>query len=274
MQITGPTERLNDLIQGKAYEGLELNREILDELGFFVVRNILGSDETNHYYELFKELIANGTIKRSEFHSTEYKIDHVSGFDDLPKKPSFKKLWPNFFSGKVGSNFKRILSKDQDSPAAVILHQDTSYQFGDTEQYSLFTSLTPSSLRNGGLQLYPGTHKLGYLGDAGSLNPSVLPKEIQSCAPNMARGDVLIMHSATWHFSEVFQEGEERVYLEWHILSAESPFSNETLWGDPVQQWQVNFNIVNREESDFFVRSRSMRLKNAIAELEELKKKV
>lgn len=250
--------------------GTKVDPEVLGELGFFLLKGGLGKANADRYQNTFRDLLANGTLKRSAFHSTEIKISHVADFDDIGSLPEMQSVWPHFFDGKVGTSFKRLLSKTEDSPAPVILHQDICYQYGDTEQYSFFMALTDCGHTNGGLKFYPGTHKLGYLGDAGELDPKVLPKGLPVCDPEMEPGDVVIMHSALWHFSDAFISGNERIYIELHVLSAESPFSRETLHGPEGTGWKVEYDPVMREEASFFKRSRSQNLREARAEIERL----
>lgn len=271
MKITAPVERIQRLVDEKRYMSTELDREVLDELGFFILKGGLGRANAERYLNTFRELTKEGVLKRSEFHSTEVKISHVDDFDDLGSLPEMESVWPHFFGGKVGASFKRILSKTEASPAPVILHQDICYQYGDTEQYSIFMALTACGLTNGGLKFYPGTHKMGYLGDAGELNPDVLPEGLPVCDSVLEPGDLVIMHSATWHFSDAFISGNERVYIELHVLSGESPFSREILFGEPADGWTVDYDPVMREDANFFVRSRSQSLREARAEAERLK---
>lgn len=271
IQIYAPTERIRELLDGKTYIAETLNKEILDELGFFVLRSAISTERAEHYLQSYKKMLQDGILKRSEFHSTEVKISHVEDFNDLVDQPGLKTVWPNFYGGQVASSFQRIISKYKDSPAPVILHQDTSYQFGDFEQYSLFTALTECDKNNGGLKLYPGTSKLGYLADAGALNAEVLPSDLPICCPKLNPGDILIMHSATWHFSDSYLKGEERIYLEIHIVSSHSPFAQKNIAGaSPTGGWKVEFDLVEREESNFFVQSRSQRLKEALEKLSKL----
>lgn len=271
MKINAPISGIQKLIRGKKFVGKSLEREVLDELGFFIVKDGLGKANATRYFKTYQKLTEQGVLKRSKLHSTEVKISHVNDFDDIGTLPKLKSLWTHFFDGKVGLSFKRILCKSESSPAPVFLHQDTCYQYGDTEQYSIFLALTECSGWNGGLKFYPGTHKLGYLGDAGVLNPNVLPEGLPVCSPELESGDLVIMHSATWHFSDAFQNGVERTYLELHILSAESPFSQEVLTGNPISNWSVNYDPVMRKDANFFIRSRSQLIKDQKKEIEQLK---
>jgi ectoine hydroxylase-related dioxygenase (phytanoyl-CoA dioxygenase family) len=169
----------------------------------------------------------------------------------------------------VGLGFVRLLSKSAESPSAVILHQDISYQYGDNEQYSIFLALSHCHNLNGGLSLYPGTHKMGYLGDAGELDSKVLPSDLFAVCPELNMGDALLMNSNTWHFSEAYTKGQERLMLEAHIIDGQSPYANYPLSGSCDSEWKVEMNPVNREEVSFFKNSRSQRIKQLQSELEK-----
>lgn len=274
MKITAPVAEIQRLVDEGAYSQTTFQKDVLDTLGFFVLRAGIGKENAERYLHTYRELSAQGVLKRSEFHSTEVKISHVDHFDDLPKLAELQNVWPHLYGGIVGTSFKRILAKAADSPNPVILHQDICYQYGETEQYSFFMALTECGLTNGGLKFYPGTHKLGYLGDAGTLNPEILPDGLPVCSPVLYPGDVVMMHSSTWHFSDAFVSGNERIYIELHVLDGNSPFSRETIAGTPTNGWKVDYDPVMREDANFFVRSRSQSLNEArakLAELEELR---
>jgi hypothetical protein len=270
MKITAPISAIQQLIDRGSYSDTRFQKDTLDALGFFVLRSGISPEKANQYLDTYRELTAQGVLKRSELHSTEIKISHVNDFHDLHTSAGLQHVWPQLFSGTVGASFKRILVKAADSPKPVILHQDIGYQYGETEQYSFFVALTECGMTNGGLKLYPGTHKLGYLGDAGTLNEEILPNDLPVCSPVLFPGDVLIMHSATWHFSDAYVSGNDRVYIELHVLDGNSPFSRETIAGTSTMGWKVDYDPVMREEAAFFKVSRSQSLAAARAALSKL----
>lgn len=270
MKITAPISEIQRLIDKESYSQTTLDKNVLDVLGFFVLRSGISNEQADQYLNTYRELVSQGVLKRSELHSTEVKIGHVDHFDDLYKSEQLKHVWAQLFGGTVGASFKRILVKAADSPKPVILHQDIGYQYGETEQYSFFVALTECGRTNGGLRLYPGTHKLGYLGDAGTLNEEILPRDLPVCSPTLFPGDILIMHAATWHFSDAYVSGNDRVYFELHVLDGNSPFARDTIAGTPTTGWKVAYDPVMREEAAFFKVSRSQSLAAARAALSKL----
>ena len=263
IRISAPTESLRAILESEAYAGDVLDPEILTQIGFFVVRGALAPARAEEFLDIFRTGFNDGTLTKNPLHPTELKLNGVAAFDALHEEPGFQAMWPHLYGGNVGSSFMRMLIKNENYPNPVPLHQDIGYQCGGIEQYSLFTSLSDAHPENGGLQLYPGTHQLGYLGDVGKLNPAVLPEGFPVAAPRLQAGDVLVMHSATWHFSEPYIRGNDRVYLELHILPADSPFSQRTIHGVDTGAWNIHFSLVNRQMDDFFESSRTMRLKQA-----------
>ncbi len=269
MKISAPTAKIKRSIDLGLFEGDRLNKLVLDDLGFFVVKGLIKSERCKELASLYANLYTSRSLVRSPRHSTEVKVDSNQEFEDVFRDESFTTLWNKLFNGNVGLSFVRLLSKSADSPSAVILHQDISYQYGDNEQYSLFLALSECHNLNGGLSLYPGTHKLGYLGDAGELESSVLPNDLTAVCPELNVGDVLLMNSNTWHFSQAYSQGHERLMLEAHIIDGLSPYAKNALSGSCNSEWKVEMNPVNREEVSFFKNSRSQRIKQLQSELDK-----
>jgi len=269
MKILAPTVKIKRSIDLDLFKGNRLNKTILDDLGFFVVKGLLEGQHCKELASLYSNLYSSKSIARSPRHSTEVKVDSNQEFENVFKNDSFSSIWKQLFKGNVGLGFVRLLSKSAESPSAVILHQDISYQYGDNEQYSIFLALSHCHNLNGGLSLYPGTHKMGYLGDAGELDSKVLPSDLFAVCPELNMGDALLMNSNTWHFSEAYTEGQERLMLEAHIIDGQSPYANNPLSGSCNSEWKVEMNPVNREEVSFFKNSRSQRIKQLQSELEK-----
>lgn len=271
MKITAPTAKISESIDQGLFRANRLNANVLDDLGFFVINNLVSSQECSELASLYSSLFSTNTLARSPRHSTEVKVHSIQDFEEVFKSPSFEPVWSALFNGNVGLGFVRILSKSPESPNAVILHQDISYQYGDSEQYSLFLALSHCHSKNGGLSLYPGTHKLGYLGDAGELDAKVLPKDLAPLCPELNPGDALLMNSNTWHFSQAFNEGEERIMLEAHLINGHSPYAQNILSGEANAAWKVEMDPVNRVEVSFFKNSRCQRIQQLQSELNKLR---
>tara|TARA_B110001450_G_scaffold254683_1_gene280544 strand:+ start:1399 stop:2226 length:828 start_codon:yes stop_codon:yes gene_type:complete len=270
MKLTFPTDKINEVLKNKTYDSCHLDKEVLDEVGFFVLRAGIPKDRAHFYYGKFKEKYDVGEIAKSKFHNTEVAVLGIEVFEQLKYEQKLKQIWPRFFNGVVGNDFIRILIKNEEHIKPVFLHQDIGYHCGGEDQYSFFTSLSHTYESNGGLQLFPGTHKLGYLGDVGEINRAIIPSELPICSPELFPGDILIMHSATWHCSAINTAKTERIYIETHIISGNSPYCKNLIFGESTNESRADLDISKREMDNFFVNSRSSRLKKAEIALSKL----
>jgi hypothetical protein len=107
---------------------------------------------------------------------------------------------------------QRFVVKDKHSRGAVMWHQDTGYHQGWPQKCSVFVALSHMEPDNGCLTLAQGSHRYGYMGDAGELDISLLPTHKHPhIVARMLAGDVLIMHSACWHSSPAHVAGVDRI---------------------------------------------------------------
>lgn len=120
----------------------------------------------------------------------------------------------------------------------------------------MFIPLTTCNLSNGSLQLFPGTHKFGYLGDAGEINLKVLPISLKKCTPDLNQGDILIMNSNLFHQSGYNFDASERIIVEIHILDSREPSSRYLISGLKQDKYQ---NFLSPEQ--LFSDSRTQKLK-------------
>jgi hypothetical protein len=159
---------------------------------------------------------------------------------------------------------QRFVIKDADSRQPVFLHQDYCYDLGMPEKTSIFLPLGPMNPGNGGLMFYPGTHLLGYLGDAGELNPAILDPEWPVVSPSVEPGDVVLMHECTWHASRPHTEGPDRIVVQMTFQPADDPSGIELLRG---RSPGMPLGQVDRDA--LFLRSRSSRLRELQAAAQE-----
>ena len=181
-------------------------------------------------------------------------------------KNNLKKIVKNFYDGNVGSDYFRVVRKNSTNVKSVFCHQDSGYQFGSFDRYSLFICLTKSDYLNGGLVVYPRTHKFGYLGDVGEISKKITKKFFKIC-PELDMGDVLIMHSSLWHESEKNFEKKDRIYLEVHIQDINEPSTKYLICGKKSNLMKIPF-----DKNKVFSNSRSQRivkLKNKIKKIEK-----
>ena len=265
--IQMPVERLNALVRGQRHVGTSIDFDVLKEVGFFIVRDALPIEVCAKYkaeYDLYK---ASKEFDRTPFHLTEVKVDLKHPMAEILKEPSFVKLAEQFFGGDVGVFNIRIVKKDSTDVMPVFLHQDIGYQHGSFQRYSLFIPLTPCNQTNGGLTFFPGTHKFGYLGDAGGLN-DVAPVELLRPTPEVLPGDVIVMDSAMWHRSGPNETQAERVYYDIHINHADDTATKYTICGSRESAWAISY-----EQEFLFENSRTQRLRALYKQIEELQGK-
>jgi hypothetical protein len=247
------------------YIGSKIDNKILDKLGFFVLKKAFKKKVMDQYRFKFLNDLKKKNITKTKNHLVEVKIDKLGFFQKIYKDPSLKKAVKNFYNGNVGSDFYRIVKKDNNNTNAVFCHQDSGYQFGSFNRYSFFISLTKNNNLNGGLIVYPSTHQFGYLGDVGEISNKITKNFIKIC-PNLEIGDVLIMHSSLWHESDENFEKKDRIYLEVHIQDANDPSTKFMITGQRKKTTGIPFDI-----NKIFSNSRTQRiisLKNKLKKIE------
>jgi hypothetical protein len=264
-KISAPIEKLKAIIESKRYIAESLDHEVLAFFGMFVLKNAFRQETIASYTAAYFEHLGGPGLEKTPFHVTEVKIKHENPLNDMLAEPELRRVASNFFGGNVGADFIRIVKKDKRNFLSVFLHQDTCYQIGSFERYSLFIPLTHCYYANGGLVLYPGTHNYGYLGDAGEIS-NVLPPGYPKVETNTRPGDVLIMHSGTWHESPENGELTDRVYLEVHIQDINEPTTKFVICGQRQTEW-----LLHLTEHELFVNSRTQRIKRLYEEVDRLK---
>lgn len=161
---------------------------------------------------------------------------------------------------------QRFVVKDRQSRTPVFLHQDVGYDIGWPEKTSVFVPLSLVNRDNGGLVLYPGTHALGYMGDAGELNRELLDPAWPALCPAFDPGDIVLMHECTWHGSGPHVSGPDRVLVQITYQPASDPTGVELLRG----RWRTAYRLADVPRERFFTRSRASRLRELQAEVERL----
>lgn len=157
----------------------------------------------------------------------------------------------------VGLYNLRFVVKDRHMRDGVFTHQDCAYHMGGRNKLSAFIPLTRVTPENGGLYFYPGTHKFGYLGDAGEIN---VPTGILPVHPSVNPGDVVLMHSDLWHGSHECTSGEDRIIVDCILQPSHDPSTKRALTGIAGRlPWGNDYKI--------FKRSRVSRIKQLEEEL-------
>ena len=264
-KISAPIADLTAFVESKKYSGEILDHNALKFSGIFILRNALSKQLIEKYTQAYFEGIAGSALRRTPFHLTQVEVAADHFLTKIVDEPEFVSIAATFFNGNVGNDFIRIVKKDDRDTMPVFLHQDTCYQIGGFERYSLFIALTDCNQENGGLSAYPGTHNFGYLGDAGEI-ADLLPAGYPVVRTDLEAGDIFIMHSATWHESSENLSRSNRVYLEVHLQSADEPTTKRVICGKRQSKWK--FELTGDE---IFTTCRKSKLNNLYAQIQELK---
>jgi hypothetical protein len=263
--LQAPYNEIKEYLDVKKYIDREIDFEILEKLGCFHLKNAIPKKVIDEFYNLYKNYLTSGLIKKDHYHLTMVEIDNVEKMQRIINNSNFIDVASKFFDCRVGADFIRIVKKDSENFSKVFLHQDTGYQIGGFECYSLFIALTECDEHNGGLTLLPGTHNFGYLGDVGEINEALLPSDYPRITPNAEPGDILIMHSSIWHESAQSKNLKERVYLEVHIQPIDEPTTRWEISGKRSSGW-----ILNASAEQIFKDSRTQRIRRLAAELKNI----
>lgn len=231
---------------------MALDLKAYERDGFAVVRRALGDFEANGWLEPFQ---AFAKQRKVEWNPVSVSGPFPFPLDILPKVPSLLDIVEDAFGPDIALYNYRFVVKDKHSRGEVFVHQDTGYHVGFPRKASLFVALSECDSQNGGMKFYSGTHKFGYLGDAGEISPDMIEGRSWSC-PFLQPGDAVLMHSATWHASFPHVSGPDRVLADIIFQPADDPSGKELLRG----KWRCEPQPWLREEG-IFKRSRTSRLK-------------
>jgi hypothetical protein len=237
-------------------DGTKFDKDIFDKTGVFVIRKAIPRELVNEWREewdrFYNESLASGRNV-----NTNNPVDLK---EELPEKLTYiyrNEILLDFVQQVFGENIAlynhRFVIKDKFSPGEVFLHQDFCYHLGMPFKASFFLALSFAGRKNGGLTFYPGTHKYGYLGDAGAINPESFKEEWPEFTPDLEPGDFAIMNSLVWHTSRPNEAGIDRILADIIYQPASDPSGKELLRGE----WQTDI-FINREinAKDFFKWSR------------------
>lgn len=241
-------------------DGPSINPEIFARTGIAIVRSALSSSELSRWITLWDDYRRDvlGSQREIENQNNPVEIKQLpEELYELSKDPSLMRLLEPVFGENIGLYQKRFVVKDSNSKQPVILHQDSGYHVGTFEKASMFLALKKVNKDNGGMYLYPGTHRFGYLGDAGSINPEIVPENWPVITPELDPGDFMLMRSLTWHGSGSFETGDERVMTDFIYQPASDPSTKEIVHGKTG--WSGSF--LTERRSAIFNMCRSSKLR-------------
>lgn len=178
--------------------------------------------------------------------------------------PAILGVVEQLFGPDIALYNQRFVVKDKHARGAVFLHQDTPYHCGWPTKLSAFVALSKVEDTNGAMIFYPGTHKYGYLGDAGEL--SEVNSSSWTC-PFLNQGDFVLMHSAMWHKSFHNRHGlDDRILADIIYQPADDPSGVELLRGE----WRTPVRMSKEMRENLFVKSRTMAMRDMQGEIDRL----
>lgn len=264
--FSGPIGRLSQL--SNVCDSGQFDAAIFDETGVFIIRNVFEAATIEQYRKRFYQLY----VKQG----TRDKFNHVSMECEDPQLRSLAKnkklitIMSKIFGESLALFNFRFVVKDENNYGAVFAHNDVCYHLGFLDRVSAFVPITPVNPRNGGMEYFLGTHKFGYMGDAGELNVDYLESGWPSIAPSVMPGDLIIMHSALWHRSGTNFSKEDRVIADIHFQPANDPSGSELVSGE----WETEYRFPHHKTQEFFVRSRISRMIELENEVKALKSQI
>lgn len=233
--------------------------EVFKQTGLFVIRQAIPAAELALWraeWDTFyaNELAAGENVSRFNPVSIDLAVPPI--LLACHRSPALLDIVEEVFGPDLALYNQRFVIKDRYRLGDVFLHSDFPYHYGWLNKASAFVALSPVNRDNGGMYFYPGTHQFGYLADTGELDAGVLPEGWPVVSPSLDAGDVVLMHSATWHGSHPFSHGPDRILLDIIYQPADDPSGVALLRG----QWQTELRIDNDMKARLYKRSRVTRL--------------
>lgn len=236
-------------------ESTTFNKDIFDKTGLFVIKNALPqalvAEWKAEWDEFYKKNLSGGRNVNMN--------NPVDLREPLPDKLATiyrNDILLDFAEQVFGENVAllnhRFVIKDKFSPGEIFLHHDYCYHIGLPNKASFFVPLSYAGKKNGGLTFFLGTHKYGYLGDAGEINPDEFKEVWPQVTPELQPGDFIIMNSLLWHKSGINEIGVDRIVADIIYQPANDPSSKELLRG----KWQTDIFIKHEDRLKYFKSSR------------------
>ncbi|HLJ12843.1 MAG TPA: phytanoyl-CoA dioxygenase family protein [Planctomycetaceae bacterium] len=249
--------------------GAVFDKHVFAEVGLFVVTGAFRPSTIEPWLRAWSAFAQSSLSARrvNAFNPVALNEEPPDELKAICRNKTLLDIAEQIFGPNIALYNFRLVVKDQYSRGPVFRHQDIPYHTGHMNRASFFVPLSKANRQNGGMTYFPGTHKFGYLGDAGELLDDILPGEWPSLTPDLVPGDLAIMDSALWHESGSFIEGEDRVLVDIHLQPASDPSSEEVLRGEFCGEYRIPPALRGK----VFKRSRVTRLVELQAEVDRLK---
>lgn len=238
----------------------EVSRALFEATGVIIARNALGAADCARFEAAWAAYYARHRDERSihQYNAVDFLAPASEALDGIIDTPSVLDLVETVIGPDIGLYGGKLLVKDARSDGPVFLHQDFCYQHGLAPKATVFVALTPANAESGMLRVYMGTHRLGYLGDAGQLRGDLLPDDWPVVTAEVRPGDAIIMNSMSWHDSPPNRSGAPRVLYSVTYQPASDYTTQRVLRGGMT----VPKSFMNAApEGGLFARSRSTRLR-------------
>jgi hypothetical protein len=233
--------------------------QVYAETGFFVMRQAIPNDVVSRWQETWRRFHDDQLSRGRNVN----RANPVALTEELPeelarmyREPVLVRTAQQLFGEDVALYNHRFVIKDAYSPGKVFLHQDSCYHLGNLNKCSLFVPLSIANEENGGMSFYPGSHKLGYLGDAGEINPDSFDIRWPKVTPELHPGDFVVMNSALWHESGPNKNGVHRILADMIMQPADDPTGKELLSGE----WKTDVFYSPQNCARYFSNSRVLKI--------------
>lgn len=236
-------------------DSTKFDKDVFEKTGLFIIRNALPKELVQEWKEewdkFYEQSLSDGRNvnvnnpvdlkeKLPEKLAAIYKNDILLDFAE------------QVFGENVALLNHRFVIKDKFSRGEVFLHHDFCYHIGFPTKASFFVPISYAGKANGGLTFYLGTHRYGYLGDAGEIDPDQFQDVWPQVTPELQPGDFAIMNSLLWHKSGINEAGIDRIVADIIYQPSNDPSGKELVRGE----WQTDVFIQHENIVKFFKTSR------------------
>jgi hypothetical protein len=249
-------------------DSTKFDKEIFDKTGLFIIRNALPADLLKEWQEEWmnfysKNLAAGRNVNVNN--PVDLKEPLPEKLANIYKNDILLDFAEQVFGKNVALLNHRFVIKDKFSLGEIFLHHDFCYHVGFPTKASFFVPLSYSGKKNGGLTFYLGTHKYGYLGDAGEIDPDQFKEVWPQVTPELQPGDFAIMNSLLWHKSGINEAGIDRIVADIIYQPANDPSGKELVRGE----WETDVFIQHSNLINYFKNSRVKKIKALSEKIKE-----
>ena len=228
-QSRSQVERYAPFVESDPNQSADELRATLDQQSYLFFRGLVPADTVltvrRDVLELCHEAgwldashdVMEAVVRADVTPTTEGKPDYMAMYRQLLRVPSFRAfpaqpvlldIARKLLQGEVLAHPRRIgrVTFPNNVVATVPPHQDYYYIRGAVETYTCWVPLGACSMQLGGLAVWPGSHRRGYLdhnvhspGAVGGCGIAIDEPEIEWHTSDYAVGDVLFFHSHSVH---------------------------------------------------------------------------